>query len=725
MTILSKRLVNLALAVALLLSGIGIQALASPTVIPSISQQATARSLLIAQQTGAPLSEVANLVVAPIDDTLAPEEVMRSRPFILPWGSNPAFIISETPAAPLTEQEAFAELEYFLSLRDLSEDEFSFAIESYTDPEVIEIVPAPALRAALLMMTAWDPYEVVIEAILEGNNPSGLPFQAVDFDELDYEDAIATLVEDPRSGRYEMLLDNDYASEAPQQLLPVIVHESLHGGGWNSAEEEIIANILDAICYAELLLIDPSAAFTRSELAVFNNVQVYALLNSSGRRGAGQIGIATSVAGDVYVGPGLEGFNAASIREAIVSDGFYSTLGAGGSPGQATTTALINRFPGSSSLGEEPPYTEEMLAVIDRGVGRILPPESVLALAILLGFGRTVELQAPVGIDPAPAELSLSDRPFTPIDRSQFDLNLSRRGAFSLSPENAPAVLEEILRRGEIDDAAIDEALALLDDPAVIELIPEPVLRVALLLLAAYEPWDVVIDAVLGGANSFQDLVTVQFADLPTDAPAVWSEWNARPEVLINSLLVGERPEVLAAAIAEAVMLDAERPTENQVVASALMGTLAYGSIVLANPEIAGSQTWWTMVRNRDLVALLNSGTWVGSRELSNANTVGFLAAAGPTDDVLPGFIYHAESFDRYASQSSRGHDASPSRAGRAPQAMQEILEATDIPLRIEASGLLLNNATMNALDSGLYRFLDEENVLELATLLNLGIQSD
>lgn len=713
-----QRLLSVALALILLALSAS-PSIASAPRAPS-GGQAQAAFIPAAQSAR---NETAELQTEPIEATSSPELVMRSRPFVLSWGSTPAFLVSEDRPEPITAEEALIELEYFLSLRELSDPQIEAAMAQFRDPRVMAMIPAPTLRAALLMMTDWEPYDVVVESILNGNNPSGKPFLAVDFQDLEFEDAIATLVEDPRTDQYKMLIDSSYEAEPPQQLLPVIVHEALHGGGWNSAEEEIIANVLDTICYAEVLLIDPSAAFARTDLAVFNNVQVYSLLNSSGRRGAGHLGIVTSPAGDVYVGPGLEDFNAGSIREAIAIDGFYSSLGAGGSPGQATTTALISRFPGASSLGDEPPYSEEMLAVIDRGVSRILPPERVVELATLFELSRTVSITEPAGLDPVFSPLILEDRPFAPLDPAQYDLNQSRRGAFFLSESEGPAFLESSLQSAGMGPDEIDNVLEAFASTELIDQIPDPTLRVAALLLSAFEPWDIALAAILDGVNSRTKPLAVLFADLPTDAPAIWHNSDAQPAVLINALLSGERPEILAAAIVEGVMRDGDAPSENQIITAAVMGTIAYGQMLLVNPKVASTQTWWTVERNRDLIALLNSGAWMGSPGMANADTVGFLAAAGLTEDVLPGIIADAASFARYASQSARGHDATAARGAIAPPVMLEALDAVGVPVTHGSRGLALNDATMNAIDAGLYLFLSDEDVLDLALTLGLGIQ--
>ena len=79
------------------------------------------------------------------------------------------------------------------------------------------------------------------------------------------------------TGQPRLLVNDRYQNEAPEQLIPVLVHESMHDGVDNSYEEEIIASLLDSLTYAEVLTIDPAAANTGTELAAYNNVQLFAL----------------------------------------------------------------------------------------------------------------------------------------------------------------------------------------------------------------------------------------------------------------------------------------------------------------------------------------------------------------------------------------------------------------------------------------------------------------
>ncbi len=253
--------------------------------------------------------------------------MMRARPFVLPDHLTPAFDFEAITTDPVTPEEARADLERVLHLRNLPSERIDAIVSPVRrSGHRHGRFRLPNLRAALLMLSDWDPYQVTIDAILDGTNESGHPFEAVDFRPLEFGAAVATLQVAYSTGAPRLLLSDRYKNESPQQLIPVLVHESMHDGVDNSYEEEIIASLLDSLAYAEVLSLDPAAAHAGTELTAYNNVQLFALMNSIGRRGAGYVGVETSLDGDVYIGAGLENFDADSIRAGIASDPWYAQL---------------------------------------------------------------------------------------------------------------------------------------------------------------------------------------------------------------------------------------------------------------------------------------------------------------------------------------------------------------------------------------------------------------
>jgi hypothetical protein len=685
------------------------------------------RHFVPSTQTSTDDDELQDLTVAPVDPSLSADKIMRSRPFIIADGSDRAFPLNATPTQPLTEDEARTHLRRFLELRGLDAGAIDAAVASYDSRKVQKIVPSPTLRATLLMLTEWDPYEATIRAVLDGENPSGKPFRAVVFDSIGFSGAIATLYEDPRDGRDSIVVDSAYENEPPEQLIPVVVHESLHGGGGNSAEEEIIANILDTICYGEVLHVDPDAAYLGTDLTFFNNLELLALLNSSGRGGAGQVGIATSVLGDVFVGDYFGDYDYESIRDVIEADGFYDSLFNNGSPGQQTTVALIGRYPGAKALGNEPIYNEEMLAVIDRGVGRVITPKRAVQLVEVLGLQMTTAVHEASGGGRLSSRLSLPARPFAPRDPAFFDLSGGKRTK-SPTEEAAREDLDAFLGKAKIAADAQTALLSRYDDPRTADLIPDPSLRAATLMLGALKPWDHALGVIFDGDNPDGVPLKVLFAGLRNSAPAAHQSDTegdgTPPAILINSLLAGEPPELLASAIVEGTLLHDDTWTSREAVAAALMGTLAYADIVEVDPALVKTSTWGVMTRNRGLLALLNSAAWPGAGgDIENADSIGFLSAPNEAGDILPGLYTDATSFADYVETSPQAARFDRVSDLEAPPVFGEYLAYAGIePTSRFRSAILLSKETMSEVDAQLGGFLSPDEALGLAKTLKLGV---
>jgi hypothetical protein len=682
-----------------------------------------------AVQTSADEDEMGDLEIAPIDESLGADKVMRSRPFVLADGAEKAFPIDNfARTEPLSEEEARAQLQRFLELRGVDGAKIDAALTSFDSRKVKRVVPAPTLRATLLMLTDWKPYEATIRAVLDGDNPSGKPYASVGFDEIGMAGAIATLYEDPRTGRHSMVVGSDYEGESPEQLIPVMVHESLHGGGGNSAEEELVANILDTICYGELLGIDPDVADQGTELAFFNNLELLALLNSTGRGGPSQVGTVTSPLGDVFVGPDLGDFDYESIRYVVEADDFYDSLRNEGSPGQQTTAALLSRFSGGKELGPAPHYDEHMLAIIDRGVGRIIRPERAVQLAKLLGLQMTIGVHEESAEGKLGSKLSLEDRPFVPRDLSLFDQRGAKRPGKPLTEEGSRKALEGFLAKSQLAADTRQALLARYDDPATAQLIADPSLRAATLMLGAVKPWDLALGVILDGNNPEGVPLQVLFADLRSSAPADHQSDTegdgTPPAILVNSLLVGEPPELLASVIVEGTLLHDDTRTDQEAIAAALMGTLAYGDIVAVDPALVKAKTWGVMNRNRDTLALLNSAAFAGDPKTpSNADSIGFLSAPNAADDILPGLYADATSFAEYeetmpvASRYDRISDL------ESPPVFTAYLDFAGIEPTSRFRGIItFSEETMAEVDAGLGGFLTRDEVLAVGKTLKLGV---
>lgn len=657
--------------------------------------------------------ELVDLTVVPIDTTADPEAIMRLRPFIISPNATASFSRDATPA-PLSEPDGRLRLGGLLDGRGVAPETRAEALDRYDDAEVRKIVPAPSLRVAVLMMSGWIPYDAVVAALLDGENPSEHPVDRIDFGPTDPAGAVATEVE--RDGRTVITVNEMYAAEPPEQLMPVLVHESLHGDR-NSVEEEITAHVLDCVAYADLLLAFPDAAIAGTELTAFNNATLLALLNSTGRGGPAQIGIEDALLGDVWLGPYLEEIDAISFRESVAGDEIYDGLAVGGSPGRQTLYALIARFPGSSVLGPDPAFGDPLLTMIDRGIGEVVSPVQAVTLAETLGFdlidGMT---EGPAVIElPTDSEMAFSNRPFVPQDASLFDPRRSVVATRSIGEAEARVVLTEALDRAKAPGARRAATLRLFANPAVHRQISAPSLRSAALLLDGWQPWNNSLNAILQGGT------TVIFDDLPYAVPVTRQvSDDGHPIIVVNRDLTNEQPALLASYLVEGTLLpvsSARQPAgAGETVAAALLGILAYGDLLIRTPELAAAATPATIQRNRELLTLLNSAV---SGETSDR--AGFLGTAPGVGDVLPGLHDDASSFSDYIDHERRLTGASDGTSRFTGSSLWgDYLAAAGITA--DPGHQMTDREALALLDRHLSVLLPPMALYEIAQSLDLGI---
>ncbi len=712
---------SLLLAGIVLLGGSGhqIQAVASAPGQPMFG----ALPESAAQEFSGETLEIDDLLVVPIESTSSPSAVMRSRPFILDWGTNPAFAWDTGNLTPLDELSARGELDRFLRMRDVNATDVAAALTLYDNISTQAIIQSPSLRAALLMLYAWDPYQVVVDSILFGENDTTQPFASVGFAHMAYPNAVATIGLDYGFSppRYRLSISAAFAAEPPLQLAPALIHESLHGDGVNSAEEELVANILDTIAYAELLLVDSSSALSRTQLTVYNNMQLYALLNSMGARGAGHLGIVTSVSGDVFVGPGLADFNAHSLRASIMQDEFYRSLSAGGSAAPGTTLRLVERFTGISSRTGDVMYNEQLLALIDLGVGRVLPPQSVHTLAMALGLRMTIGSSEQLGSPILNRNDLLGQRPFLPMKPGLFNMNRARRASNPTGIDQVRARLQVSLEAQVDSTGLIVEQLGWFDDPEIIARFPDSQIRAALILLGSIDTWS---ESLLSTDTLLrQSAWTIAFASIPAPINASFSAIGpGGSELRLNEMLSGDSLEVIAAAIVEGLLLEENYQSPNATIVAALLSTICYGDLVAHNPEIVNAPTWGTISRNLDLLALLNSAQWSVTNTGAGATSIGFLSSGAGIPDVLPGALLDATSFHDYVSQSARFEGVSNVVATAAPELLVNLAGTIGVVIESGPAGPVITSMTLQRLDLAVGILLPNPRIAEIVSGLSLGV---
>ena len=657
-------------------------------------------------------SEIADLAIAPIDDSLSPTQVMRMRPFVLLWDQNPAFLVDPAMFAPFTESESWYSIEQFMQLRGDTTAEIAAIRALYEDPSIQAMIPTPALRAATVVFSGWDEYDATARSVLFGENDTGKPFAAVEFVDFELEGAVATLRLEgpPGTARYRLQINSRFANANPLHLALAVFHESLHGGAQNSAEEELAANILDTVTYARMLLIDPALAASGTELASFSNFQVYALLNSISTTNAGQLGIAVSIAEDVFVGPGLEAYDATSLRDAILEDSFYGALPTGGSGGQITTAAVMEPFPGSETLGDAPRYDEALLNVIDEGLGEVISRTDAMSLAKTLGLYVTTDIvENPDGLL------------LTPQDAHLFDLNWLHTPLGPATIDEAELELDRLLVANGITATERSALIDQFNDPSLVDRVPDPGLRAALLLLSTVSPWQDLARSLLEDNGVDIDMATLSIA-----VPAIQqSGADGSQDIVVNERLAQESLPVLAAALVEASLLESQRLSASDVSSAVSMATLAYADLILLDPDSASSRTWGSISRNLDLLALLNSATFLPGQATVSGAKPGLAGSTSGSFDVLPGLIQDSRSFLEFTLSGSRQNLIGTEQFSVASDLFLDISVQTGITGSEAAGPEVVSSRTITAIDQHLDAFLAPDDVSTLIEMLDLNVGSN
>jgi hypothetical protein len=435
--------------------------------------------------------------------------------------------------------------------------------------------------------------------------------------------------------------------------------------------------------------------------------------------------VVTSLAGDSYVGPGLEAFDADSIRSGIGSDSWYAQLPIGGSGGGAVLEALLGRFPESSSLVTTTRFSEEAIAVIDQGIGLVLTPRKVRAIAVDLGLSLASVSTDPIAGDLHPSIDLMPARPFLPSDSRLFDLRAMHPTLDPLDTEFARAALRESLLASGVDASIVAEALAQFDDRTQRALVPDPTLRAGLLMLHRNPRWGSLLASALGGANDAGAPVRIAFRDLPSAVPAVWESvgWGESPSIWINSMLIGERPELLATAIAEGLLLESAERCAEQVIVAAALSSVLWADFVTADPSLTAGGTWGTITRNRDLLALLNSQPFDPGNP--NSTAFGLRLASGSGGDVFPGLPVSAGSFVDYVLESPRAPNTGPAQINLAPAALTELLRLSSVQGITQGDRLQVDDALLARIDLAFTQLLPQQAGIDSALALGLTISTE
>jgi hypothetical protein len=311
-----------------------------------------------------------------------------------------------------------------------------------------------------------------------------------------------------------------------------------------------------------------------------------------------------------------------------------------------------------------------------------------------------------------------------PTDLALFDLRSMSPAPAPLDTEFARVALRESLLHAGLDSNPIQDVVAEFDDPAVVALVPDPTLRAGLLTLHREDRWSSLLASAISGANEAGTPVHIDFSELPSAVPAVWASqgWNGGPAVWVNAMLQGERPELLATAIAEGLLLESATQSAKQAVVAAALSTIIWCKLVAADPTLKDSATWGTISRNRDLLALLNTQPFEPGNPTGLAT--GLRLSTGDGGDVLPGLLRDSGSFYDYVLNSPRASTPNLSQSGASPPALTEFLRRAGIDRSASMQSVQIDDSLLQRIDAQFSSILPAIDAVDAAIVLGLTLSS-
>jgi hypothetical protein len=245
----------------------------------------------------------------------------------------------------------------------ITQAQYNFALTTYDATATAAIFPNANMRAALVSLVGTVA-EPAINSYLTKGNASTKPYTLVNFGTVSNGTPVGETSLSP-GGRLSLIVNSVFAGEPFQVVSATLAHEALHQDAANNVngdlpsgqDEEIVANAVETVVWAQQLLVDAAPAANASKLVVRTNTRLLALLNSGDKLFPyGGIFAAPSLnnQGNVFVGgkanPG--GFTGSTnvpsfenwIRREYITRGFAS----GASPTSAVGQAILKNIVGTT-----------------------------------------------------------------------------------------------------------------------------------------------------------------------------------------------------------------------------------------------------------------------------------------------------------------------------------------------------------------------------------------
>lgn len=200
---------------------------------------------------------------------------------------NPSVYPDSSPALPAqgpapAEDQVRAMLQAYLQAEFPNNPEKQQTyLQLFDRPAVIERIPNPSLRAALLGL-ANTLAEPAIDFVLGAKTLRGNPvFKEIKFSELP-ENMVATVVpsDGSDSEQFNILFNQLFAAEYPFLFTRTFAHEPLHQDNVNGVYEEGLITAIDTLVHLHQLAYHPELATQDTWLSRFHNTNALARLNS-------------------------------------------------------------------------------------------------------------------------------------------------------------------------------------------------------------------------------------------------------------------------------------------------------------------------------------------------------------------------------------------------------------------------------------------------------------
>jgi len=246
--------------------------------------------------------------------------------------------------------------------------------------QVSEIAGQAGLRVMddrTLQAKIQDPRLLASLATTMGNISGGTAdavksdvYSGVAFGRLPSGDGVAAQVVGDGSGRFKIIVNENYQHEDIRLLGILLGHEVLHQDANLSVREELIAHAFEILAYAQQVIKDPMLASQGTVLTCFLNTVAMGLLNTRSPDGLVHL----------LEGRGEDIWPASSSPVDFLAQNFIEAGLGLDTAGNDALLYSMRKLTGNEEL-EEANFDDEALALLDENINALLAPEDWIALA--------------------------------------------------------------------------------------------------------------------------------------------------------------------------------------------------------------------------------------------------------------------------------------------------------------------------------------------------------